>query len=476
MKNYFLVPILLICSICSKGQKINPILPIPTQKQLNWQSLEYYGFIHFNMNTFTNVEWGEGKENPQMFNPSALDCNQWARIAKESGMKGLIITAKHHDGFALYPSKYTSHSVAKSPWKNGKGDVIKELSQACKKYGLKLGIYLSPWDRFHPAYGTDEYNKVYSLMQKELLTNYGPIFEFWYDGANGEGPNGKKQIYDWSLFHGMVNKYQPDAVQFSDSGPDIRWVGNERGYAYETTWSPINRDEIYPGYPKFDDYKNGQQNGTHWVAPEVDVSIRPGWYYHPEQDSKVKSPDSLMKIFVASVGRNANLLLNIPVDTRGLIHPNDSASMMGFKQIRDKSLINLLNKKDVIVTSSSDGKYTASQLSDNDVKSFWAAKNDDHNPTINIDLYTSLSMNALLIQEPIALGQRIIQFSVDLIDENGKKETILARTIGNKRILTFKERKIKNIQVKFLDAKGQILISNVELLKITSARNESLFQ
>ncbi len=458
------------------SQVITPILPVPSPKQLNWQSLEYYGFIHFNMNTFTNVEWGEGKESPIMFNPTALDCNQWARIAKESGMKGLIITAKHHDGFALYPSKYTSHSVAKSPWKNGKGDVIKELSQACKKYGLKLGIYLSPWDRFHPAYGTDEYNKVYALMQKELLTQYGPIFEFWYDGANGEGPNGKKQVYDWPLFHSMVNKYQPNAVQFSDSGPDIRWVGNERGYAYETTWSPINRDEIYPGYPKFDNYRNGQQNGTHWVAPEVDVSIRPGWYYHPEQDSKVKSPDSLMKIYVASVGRNANLLLNIPVDTRGLIHPNDSASMMGFKQIRDKSLLNLLNPKDVISVSSSDGKYTSSQLRDKDAKTFWAATSSDHSPSINIDLYESRSMNALLIQEPIALGQRVIHFTVDLIDENGKKESIKANTIGNKRIVTFKERKIKSIQVKFLDAKGQILISNVELLKIISARNESLFQ
>ncbi|MFM6947841.1 MAG: alpha-L-fucosidase [Aquirufa sp.] len=468
--------LLIFIPLLSFAQNIQPILPIPSQKQLNWQALEYYGFIHFNMNTFTNVEWGEGKESPKLFNPTALDCNQWARIAKESGMKGLIITAKHHDGFALYPSKYTSHSVAKSPWKNGKGDVIRELSQACKKYGLKLGIYLSPWDRFHPAYGTDEYNEVYSYMQKELLTQYGPIFEFWYDGANGEGPNGKKQVYDWPLFHGMVNKYQPEAVQFSDSGPDIRWVGNERGYAYETTWSPINRDEIYPGYPKFDNYRNGQQNGTHWVAPEVDVSIRPGWYYHPEQDNKVKSPDSLMKIYVASVGRNANLLLNIPVDTRGLIHPNDSASMMGFKQIRDQSLVNLLTKSDVISTSSQFGKYATSNLRDKNPKSFWAAQASDKQAYIHVDLKNSVMMNALLIQEPIALGQRIIQFSVDLTDENGKKETISGKTIGNKRILTFKERKIKSIQVNFLDAKGQILISNLELLRITSIRNESLFR
>ncbi|MHA8066263.1 alpha-L-fucosidase [Aquirufa sp. ROCK2-A2] len=476
MKKIFLVLTILSIFFKMQAQIVTPVLPVPSPKQLNWQSLEYYGFIHFNMNTFTNVEWGEGKESPQLFNPTALDCNQWARIAKNAGMKGLILTAKHHDGFALYPSQYTTHSVAKSPWKNGTGDVVMELSQACKKYGLKLGIYLSPWDRFHPAYGTVEYNKIYSLMQEELLTKYGPIFEFWYDGANGEGPNGKKQVYDWKLFHSMVLKYQPNAVQFSDSGPDIRWVGNERGYAYDMTWSPINRDEIYPGYPKFDDYRNGQQDGTHWVAPEVDVSIRPGWYYHPEQDNKVKTPDSLMKIYVASVGRNANLLLNIPVDTRGLIHPNDSASMMGFKQIRDKSLVNLIKFDDRMITSSHQTYHSVAKLRDLDKKSFWAANLTDKQASLTIKFKTDRLANALLLQEPIALGQRIIQFSVEIVDSNGQTEVIHGKTIGNKRILTFKERKIKSIQVKFLDARGQVLISNVELLRIISARNESLFQ
>jgi alpha-L-fucosidase len=476
MKTFSVFFFLMFFSFMGFGQSIVPILPVPSQKQLDWQNLEYYGFIHFNMNTFTNVEWGEGKESPTLFNPSALDCNQWARIAKEAGMKGLILTAKHHDGFSLYPSKYTTHSVAKSPWKNGTGDVVLELSKACKKYDLKLGIYLSPWDRFHPAYGTDEYNQIYAKMQEELLTNYGPIFEFWYDGANGEGPNGKKQVYDWKLFHSMVNKYQPNAVQFSDSGPDIRWVGNERGYAYETTWSPINRDEIYPGYPKFDDYRNGQADGTHWVAPEVDVSIRPGWYYHPEQDNKVKSPDSLMKIYVASVGRNANLLLNIPVDTRGLIHPNDSASMMGFKTIREKSLINLFRYDDRIIASSSQTYHKVGNLRDRDRKSFWAANVKDVHPSLNIQLKTNRLLNAILIREPIALGQRISKFSVEVIDSEGNKELIEGRTIGNKRILPFKERKVKSIQVKFLDAKGQVLISNLELLRIISTRNESLYR
>jgi alpha-L-fucosidase len=414
------------------------------------------------MNTFTNVEWGEGKENPSSFNPSALDCNQWARIAKKAGMRGLILTAKHHDGFALYPSKYTSHSVAKSPWKNGKGDVVKELSEACKKYGLKLGIYLSPWDRFHPAYGTDDYNQVYAKMQEELLKNYGPIFEFWYDGANGEGPNGKKQVYDWPLFHSMVNKYQPNAVQFSDAGPDIRWVGNERGYAYDTMWSPILRDKIYPGCPDFDNYRNGQENGTHWVSPEVDVSIRPGWYYHPDQDNKVKTPDSLLKIYAASVGRNANLLLNIPVDTRGLIHENDSASLMGFAAIRAKSLVNLLKGN------------SSNPLFDGKNSTYWIAslkKND-----IQVDLKTPQKVNTIMLQEPIALGQRVSSFELELVDELGNKETIKAGTIGHKRMITFKERKLKSFQIRFTSSRGTVLISNLEAYRFISTRNEPLFQ
>ena len=442
--------------------QIKPVSPLPSQKQLEWQKLEYYGFIHFNMNTFTNVEWGEGKESPSSFNPTALDCNQWARIAKKAGMKGLILTAKHHDGFALYPSKYTSHSVAKSPWKNGKGDVVKELADACKKYGLKLGIYLSPWDRFHPAYGTDDYNQVYAKMQEELLTNYGPIFEFWYDGANGEGPNGKKQVYDWNLFHSMVNKYQPTAVQFSDAGPDIRWVGNERGYAYDTMWSPILRDKIYPGCPDFDNYRNGQENGTHWVSPEVDVSIRPGWYYHPDQDNKVKTPDSLLKIYAASVGRNANLLLNIPVDTRGLIHENDSASLMGFAAIRTKSLVNLLKKN------------TNDPLFDGKSSTYWMAS--PKKKDILVDLKTPLSVNTIMIQEPIALGQRVSAFEVELVDEAGNKEVIKAGTIGHKRMITFKERKLKSFQIRFTGTRGPVLISNLEAYRFISTRNEPLFQ
>jgi len=476
MKKLIFISALSFLNWVAFAQNIPVINPIPSKKQLDWQKLEYYGFIHFNMNTFTNLEWGEGQENPISFNPTDLDCNQWARIAKNAGMKGLILTVKHHDGFALYPSKFTKHTVAKSNWKNGKGDVVKELSEACKKYGLKMGIYLSPWDRNHPDYGTDKYNLIYVEMQKELLTNYGPIFEFWYDGANGEGPNGKKQIYNWPIFNNTVLKYQPNAVQFSDAGPDIRWVGNERGFAYDKTWSPINRNEIYPGFLKFDLYRNGQENGTHWVSPEVDVSIRPGWYYHADQDLKVKTPDSLMKIYVASVGRNSNLLLNIPVDKRGLIHPNDSISMIGFKQLRDKGLVNLIGKNDQISTSSNHMGKSYADLIDKNTKTFWAANKADQLPLISIDLKTPKLINAIMIQEPIFMGQRIIQFKVKLTDENGTKEEIICQTIGNKRIVPFKQKIIKNIQIEFLKSRGQVLISNVEVLNLISTRNEPLYQ
>ncbi len=448
MKKYCII--FLLITFFAYSQKVSPILPVPSKKQLEWQKLEYYGFVHFNMNTFTNVEWGEGKESPKMFNPTNLDCNQWARIAKNAGMKGLILTVKHHDGFTLYPSKFTEHTIAKSPYKNGKGDILRELADACKKYGLKLGVYLSPWDRFHPDYGTDRYNQVYVNMQKEILQNYGPIFEFWYDGANGEGPNGKKQVYDWPLFNGTVEKLMPNAIQFSDNGPDIRWVGNEKGYAYDETWSNFNKNEIYPGFPKFDQYQNGQENGSHWVPVEVDVSIRPGWYYHPNQDNMVKTPDSLMKIYVSSVGRNGNLLLNIPVDNRGLIHPNDSTALIQFAQLRKKSFVNLLNSKNVI-------------------------KSGSGNPSIELNFRKAILANTLMLQEPIAFGQRVASFQMIVEDLNGNMETINCKTIGNKRMIPFKERYVKRIHINFLKSRARVLISAIEMYRIISTHNESLF-
>jgi len=274
----------------------------------------------------------------------------------------------------------------------------------------------------------------------------------------------------------MVEKYQPQAVQFSDSGPDIRWVGNERGYAYDKTWSPINRDEIYPGYPKFDQYKNGQENGSHWVAPEVDVSIRPGWYYHANQDNKVKSPDSLMKIYVASVGRNSNLLLNIPVDRRGLIHENDSASMMGFAAIRQLGLQNILPKHTKIVSSTAVEGHSAQGINHPKIGAYWAAKSTDAKPILSLSFQEPILMNAMLLQEPIALGQRIKKFHVDITNALGETERIEAQTIGNKRIIPFKQRKVISLKITFDESRGQVLVSNLEILNLISTRNEPLYQ
>jgi len=290
MKNILSSLVIIILFSCN--QSYEPVKPIPSERQKIWQEMEYYAFIHFNMNTFTNMEWGFGDESPSTFNPTELDTDQWARIIKESGMKGIIITAKHHDGFSLWPSKYSEHSVKNSPWNKGKGDLIKDLENSCKKYDLKLGIYLSPWDRNHPDYGKESYIKYFRNQLTELLTNYGEIFEVWFDGANGGsgyygGANDvrkvdKKTYYDWENTHKLIRKHQPNAVIFSDAGPDIRWVGNEKGYASKTTWSNIYRDSLYGGMPDYYKFSSGQEFGTHFIPTETDVSIRPGWYYHPE--------------------------------------------------------------------------------------------------------------------------------------------------------------------------------------------------
>ncbi len=462
---YFLHSILFLFISNYLFSQIQPLGPLPSKKQLEWQKLEYYGFLHFNMNTFTNVEWGEGKESPENFNPTNLDCNQWARIAKASGMTGLILTVKHHDGFALYPSKYTEHNISKSPYKNGKGDIVKELAEACRKYDLKFGIYLSPWDRYHPDYGTEKYNQVFVNMQKELLTQYGEVFEFWYDGANGEGPNGKKQIYDWPLFNGTAEKLMPNIIQFSDGGPDIRWVGNEKGYAYDETWSILERKIVYPGMPDFHTkYKNGDPNANDWVPVEVDVSIRPGWYYHPEEDDKVKSPEKLMDIYLNSVGRNGNLLLNIPVDRRGLFHPNDSAALMDFAKLRKKYFVNLLNFNDFNINVSSEMKdYPKLFLTDNFNDSFWAPSKSNSIPNLNIEFIDAIEANAILIQEPIFMGQRIKQFELIIHYADGNSEKVEGKTIGNKRIQEFKKGMVKNIEIIINDSRDVPLISNLEV-------------
>ncbi|MBS1710359.1 MAG: alpha-L-fucosidase [Armatimonadetes bacterium] len=305
--------------------------PVPSKRQLAWHALHYYAFVHFGPNTFTDKEWGTGLEDPKVFAPTDLDTDQWCQVFKEAGMSMVILTAKHHDGFCLWPSKFSTHTVREA----GQPDVLKLLSASCKKYGLKLGVYLSPWDRNHPKYGTPEYNGVFIHMLEEVLGGaFGEISEVWFDGANGEGPNGKKQVYDFAKFNQTVRKLQPNAVIFSDAGPDIRWVGNESGIAGETNWCTIDRDRYVPGTPLFAELTEGKMGGKDWVPAECDVSIRKGWFWRASEDSTVKSPETLFDIWLKSVGRGANLLLNVPPDRRGRIADVDIQALNGFRDLR----------------------------------------------------------------------------------------------------------------------------------------------
>jgi len=461
---------------CSKVKPPEPFGPVPSERQLAWHEMEFYAFMHFNMNTFTDKEWGFGDESPELFNPSELDCRQWARVCKEAGMNGIILTAKHHDGFCLWPSQYTEHSVKNSPWKNGKGDVVGELADACKAYGLKMGIYLSPWDRNHADYGKPEYITYYRNQLRELLTNYGEVFEVWFDGANGGtgyygGANENRKIdrktyYDWDNTYSIIRELQPQAVIFSDGGPDIRWVGNEEGWANPANWCLLRRKEVYPGYGRYKELRSGHEDGTHWVPAECDVSIRPGWYYHPVQDNKVKSLTHLLNIYYQSVGRNASFLLNFPVDPRGLIHENDVKQVLKLAEtIREDFAKNLASGKKMQAsqTRGNSRKFSPCNVNDGKKDTYWTT--DDKATTANlvIDLGKPTSINRFLVQEYIPLGQRVQQFTVEAFINDSWQEIASETTIGYKRILRFTTVETGKIRFNITQSKACPVISNIEL-------------
>jgi len=470
-----LIILLIFAQSCSVTKSPAPIEPTPNKHQMAWQEMELYGFIHFSINTFTADEWGYGDKSPELFNPTELDARQWARVAKEAGMKGLILTDKHHDGFCLWPSKYTDYSVKNASWKNGKGDVVRELADACKEYGLKMGVYLSPWDRNHADYGKPEYIEYFRNQLTELLTNYGEIFEVWFDGANGgDGYYGgakevrtvdKKTYYDWKNTIALIRKLQPNAIIWSDNGPDARWVGNEHGFSYETTWSPLLRDSIYGGMPEYSKkYSMGQENGTHWVPAEADVSIRPGWYYHKSEDNKVKTLTQLLDIYYKSVGQNSTLLLNLPVDRRGLVHENDERQLQKLTaQLKEDFATNLaLNAK----TSASQVRgnsstYKASNAVDGDKNTYWTTNDGTIKASITIDFEKPTLFNRFLIQEYIPLGQRVKQFSLEAEIDGNWKTIDKQTTIGYKRILRLDDITASKIRINIEDAKACPLISNI---------------
>lgn len=422
---------------------------LPSQRQLNWQKLSYYAFTHFGPNTFTDLEWGHGTETEDIFNPSVLDCEQWVKTFKQAGLEGVIITAKHHDGFCLWPSKYSKHTVRESKWMNGKGDVLRNLSNACKKYGLKFGVYLSPWDRNHPDYGTEKYNQIFVNMLTEVLTNYGPIFEVWFDGANGEGPNGKKQVYDFQLFNSTVRKLQPNAVIFSDVGPDIRWVGNERGFAGETNWATINNKGWYAGMANIEKQLNeGHENGFAYQPTEIDVSIRPGWFFHEKENDKVKTADQLMDIYLKSVGRNGNLLLNIPPDMAGRIHKNDSLALLAFKQKRDEFMSKKvkINSNNLLVNGKKN--KLSNTLIDGKNDTFLAGLKVEKTLEIELNFEKNQTTKGIMLREYLAKGQHIKAFEIEGFDGQNWTQITKGTTVGNRRILSWNSLDINKLRIK----------------------------
>ena len=426
-----------------------PLAPVPSPRQLAWHDLGFYGFLHFGINTFTNREWGLGDESEEVFAPSALDARQWARVARDAGMKGLIITAKHHDGFCLWPSRFTTHSVARSPWRGGRGDVVRELSDACREYGLKFGVYLSPWDRNHAAYGRPAYLDYYRNQLRELLTGYGPVFEVWFDGANGGdgyygGARERRQIdnrtyYDWPVTWNLVRELQPGAVMFSDAGPDVRWVGNESGLAFETSWYGLDRARTYPGDPDYAKrYAQGQPDAADWVPPEVDVSIRPGWFYHPEEDGKVKSVDQLIDIYEASVGRGANLLLNIPPDRRGLIPDVDAERLRQFRRVLDRTYGTDLARGAQAAASSvrgSSSTFRADLTVDGRADTYWTTDDGVTQGHVELTLARDVRADRIVLQEYLPLGQRVEGWRVERQDGRAWTTVAEGTTIGHARIV-----------------------------------------
>jgi len=454
---------------------------VPTKRQLNWQKLEVTGFFHFGINTFTGREWGDGTEDPKLFNPTALNALQWVQAAKDGGIKQVIITAKHHDGFCLWPSKYTDHSVASSLWKDGKGDVVKEVAEACRKLGLGFGVYLSPWDRHEASYGTGAYNDFFVHQLTELLTQYGKVDEVWFDGANGEGPNGKKQVYDFTRWYRLIRKLQPQAV-IAVMGPDVRWVGTETGYGRETEWSVLpsnNLDQanvsetsqkdlvVKPlGDMKGDDIggrdKLVNAKGLVWYPAETDVSIRPGWFYHEAEDNQVKTPEKLLDIYFNSVGKNGVLLLNIPPDKRGLIHENDVRNLSEWKHSIDRIFSsNLLAGAQINTTN----RKRLKQLTDGKQDTYWTTTRSDSTASIAFNLVKPITFDVLALQEFISKGQRIEQFVLEYKTGNGWKEIVRGTTVGYKRLLKFDAVTAREIRLRILSSRLNPMIAEVGLYR-----------
>ncbi|MGA0919136.1 MAG: alpha-L-fucosidase [Gemmatimonadaceae bacterium] len=431
-----------------------PRRPRPTASQLLWQRDELAMFLHFGINTFTDREWGDGREDPALFNPTALDVGQWARVARETGFKAMILTAKHHDGFCLWPTCTTRHSVASSPWKDGKGDLVREFIDACRAEGLRVGLYCSPWDRNHPAYGdSPRYRDVYAVQLTELLTDYGEIHEVWFDGANGEGPNGKRQEYDWPSTWKLVRKLQPKAVIFSDAGPDVRWIGNERGVAGETNWSTVDPTIVpVPGLSGDEVMRSlteGDRGGSVWRPGETDVSIRPGWFYHAKEDARVRTPADLVDLYFTSVGRNSKLLLNVPPTPAGVLHASDVASLRGMR-----AQLDAMFAEDLARGARTRWRVTGRRTAE-----------------LEVTFTAPVEVGMIDLREPIESGQAVEKYRVEGKTEAGWEVLARGTTIGYRRLVRVEARKVEALKIVIEDANGGAKKLDVRYYKASSGDN-----
>ncbi|WP_256760634.1 alpha-L-fucosidase [Cohnella sp. WQ 127256] len=458
----------------------------PSQRQLSWQELEFYGFIHFTVNTFTDREWGLGDESPSLFHPSELSASQWVEACRSAGMKGLILTCKHHDGFCLWPSAYTEHSVKNSPWNSGEGDLVREVADACREAGLKFGIYLSPWDRHESSYGNSpEYNTFFVNQLRELLSGYGELFCVWFDGACGEGTNGKRQVYDWDAYYGIIRELQPNAV-ISVCGPDVRWCGNEAGHTRTSEWSVVpasmqDNEKIQGNSQQADDGEFAKRVSSEeedlgsrtvlaeaeevvWYPSEVNTSIRPGWFYHAAEDDLVKSLDELMDLYERTVGGNATFLLNLPPDKRGLIHENDARRLKELGQrIQEVYRINLA--KDAVVQASSEkGSDNAAQrITDGSSSTYWSAIEGVEQVELNIDLGSEQAFDRIVLAEYIREGQRIERFSVEWQDGEAWQPLYEGTIVGYKHICRFNEVKARRLRLLIAESRWCPTLSRFEV-------------
>lgn len=443
-----------------------PYGAVPTPRQLRWHEMEIYAFVHFSPNTFTDREWGYGDESPRIFNPTDFNADQIVSALKAAGMKGVILTAKHHDGFCLWPTKTTTHNISRSPWRGGRGDVVREFAAACRRHQIKFGVYLSPWDRNNADYGRPEYIKIYREQLRELLTRYGPLFEIWHDGANGGdgyygGARETRRIdpvsyYDWPQTWELIRQLQPNAVIFSDAGPDVRWVGNEKGIAGDPSWSTVNPLGFYPGASGINErLMHGERGGTVWRPAECDVSIRPGWFWHEKENERVKTPAQLLDLYYASVGRGASFLLNVPPDRRGRLHENDVQSLREFgKLLRGTFAVNHAARAAATASNvrGNARRFGPVNVTDNNLASYWATDDNVTTAELVLNLAGAKTFNVVRLRENISLGQRIEAFTVEVWKDNKWAVFGVGTSVGAQRLL-----------------RGQTVTSNRVRLRITKA-------